>query len=171
MPPRTLRIDRADPGHARGRADLALVGEVTVAAYAAFTRGPADPYVERLRDAAGRAAQAELWVARDGVAVLGSITSCPPGSPWREVAGDDEGEFRMLSVHPEARNRGVARALVQHVEARWRAAGAGAMAISSLPDMSAAHALYAALGYRRDATRDWSPLPGVDLLAFTKDLT
>jgi len=163
-----LDITLADPTDPGG---LWEVGEVTVAAYAAFTTGPDDPYLTRLRDAEARAAQAELWVARDGATLLGSVTSCPPGSPWREVARPDEGEFRMLSVHPDARGHGVGRALVDHVEDRWRAAGAHGMAISSLPGMSTAHALYAALGYRRDPTRDWSPLPGVELVAFSKELT
>jgi len=157
-------IALADP------ADLPRVGEVTVAAYADFTTGPDDPYLARLRDATDRAARAELWVARDGDTVLGSVTSCPLGSPWREIARDDEGEFRMLAVHPDARGRGVGRALVDHVEDRWRAVGTRCMVISSLPQMGVAHALYATLGYRPAPTRDWSPAAGVDLLAFTKEL-
>jgi hypothetical protein len=42
------------------------------------------------------------------------------------------------------------------------------MALSSLASMTAAHRMYARLGYERDPGRDWSPLPGVDLLAFSK---
>jgi hypothetical protein len=34
--------------------------------------------------------------------------------------------------------------------------------------MTTAHRVYARLGYERDPDRDWSPLPGVDLLAFRK---
>ncbi len=49
-----MQIRRAAP------ADLAAVGEVTVAAYSPFLLGPEDPYAARLRDAAARAEQAEL---------------------------------------------------------------------------------------------------------------
>ena len=42
--------------------------------------------------------------------------------------------------------------------------------ISSLPDMAAAHRLYARLGFRRDPDLDWHPLPDVLLVAFRLDL-
>lgn len=160
-----MRIRRAGP------ADLADVGEVTVAAYAPFTRGPGDPYVERLRDAAARAREAELWVAMTDDAtgppeVLGSVTTCPPGSPWREVARDGEGEFRMLSVAPGAQGQGVGGALVEHVLEHYRAAGARAVVLSSLVQMTAAHRLYTRHGFTRLPERDWEPVPDVHLIAF-----
>jgi hypothetical protein len=36
--------------------------------------------------------------------------------------------------------------------------------------MRAAHAIYERLGFTRAPERDWSPLPGVRLLAFTLSL-
>ena len=149
-------------------AELERVGELTVRAYAAFTRGPADPYVERLRDAASRAAGAELWVAVDGDRLLGNVTYCPPGSAFREVSRSDEGEFRMLAVDPDARGTGAGTALSALCEERARDHGAAGMAISSLAEMTDAHRIYARLGYARDPGRDWSPLPGVELVAFSK---
>jgi GNAT superfamily N-acetyltransferase len=144
------------------------VGELTVRAYAAFTLGPADPYVARLRDAASRAEGGELWVALDGGRLLGNVTYCPPGSPFREVSRDDEGEFRMLAVDPAARGAGAGTALATLCEERARAHGAVGMALSTLAAMTDAHRIYARLGYARDPGRDWSPLPGVDLIAFSK---
>ena len=47
-----------------GPDDVAAVeaaGAVTVAAYASFLRGLDDPYAERLREAASRARDAEVW--------------------------------------------------------------------------------------------------------------
>ena len=155
----------------RARAEeLGRVGELTLAAYAAFTTGPADPYRERLRDAAGRDRDAELWVAVEDGDVLGSVASCPPGSPWREIGQPHEGEFRMLAVAPPAQGRGVGLALARRCEERARAHGATAMALSSLAEMVAAHALYARLRYTRLPDRDWDPAPGVHLLAFGKPL-
>ena len=151
--------------------ELPVVGEVTVAAYAPFLLGPDDPYAARLRDTAARTGQAELWVAvsDDGhgpAEVLGSVTTCPPGSPWREIARPDEGEFRMLSVAPGAQGQGVGAALVEHVLAHYRRAGARAVVLSSLVEMVAAHRLYARHGFTRLPDRDWSPVPDVHLIAF-----
>lgn len=152
--------------------DLTAVGEVTVEAYAGFTKGAEDGYVTHLRDAAARHRDAELWVAvsDDGATVLGSVTVCPEGSPWREIAEPGEGEFRMLSVAPQARGMGVGTALIDLVLARFREEGARAVALSSLAEMSAAHRLYERAGFVRLPERDWSPVPGVDLIAYRLDL-
>jgi predicted thioesterase/ribosomal protein S18 acetylase RimI-like enzyme len=150
--------------------ELAALGELTVAAYADFTDGPDDPYVTLLRDAASRDAHGELWVAVEGEELLGCVTCCPPGSPWRELAGEHEGEFRMLAVAPSARGRGVGAALAALGEERARAHGASAMVLSSLPEMEHAHRIYTRLGYRRAPARDWDPAPGVHLIAFVKEL-
>jgi ribosomal protein S18 acetylase RimI-like enzyme len=153
----------------------AHVGEITVAAYAPFTLGPEDPYVARLADTAARDRDAEVWVAVDEaaegpVALLGSVTICPPRSPWRELSREGEGEFRMLSVHPAAQGRGIGAALVRLCLARARRDGERAVVISSLREMAAAHRLYARLGFVRTPERDWEPLPGVQLLGFRLDL-
>lgn len=150
------------------RADLEAVGELTVRAYGAFVLGPDDPYVARLRDAAARFDDAELWVAVDGDRLLGSVTCCPPGSAWREIARDDEGEFRMLAVDPDARGAGAGTALARLCEERALDHGANGMALSSLAAMTDAHRVYRRLGYDRDPSRDWAPAPGVELLAFSK---
>jgi len=161
-----MRIRRA-----RGD-DIAAVGEVTVAAYAAFTAGDADGYVQHLRDAASRDREAELWVATpdDSDEILGTVTITPSGSPWREIARDGEGEFRMLAVAPAAQGQGVGTALVDLVLDRFRADGARAVVMSTLPVMMAAHRIYERAGFVRDPERDWSPLPGVDLISYRVDL-
>lgn len=162
-----MRLRRARPE------DHLPAGEVTVAAYADFTLGDDDPYIARLRDAARRDREAELWVAtpddRDDE-ILGCVTICPPGSPWRELAGPDEGEFRMLAVAPAARGQGVGEALVRLCLDRSHADGAGAVVISSLGEMAAAHRIYTRLGFERTPERDWQPVPGVSLIAFRKQL-
>jgi ribosomal protein S18 acetylase RimI-like enzyme len=151
--------------------ELDAVGAISVAAYEQFMLGPRDPYRARVRDAATRAREAELWVAAEGDALLGCVTYCPPGSPWRELAATArEGEFRMLAVHPAARGRGVGEALAGLCEERARRHGATTMVLSSLAGMTAAHRLYGRLGYTRLPGRDWSPMPDVHLIAFVKEL-
>lgn len=152
--------------------DHERAGEVTVAAYADFTLGPADPYVARLRDAATRNREAELWVATPDDhddEILGCVTLCPAGSPWRELSGPEEGEFRMLAVAPGARGRGVGEALARMCLDRFRAEGARGVVICSLPEMTDAHRLYTRLGFRRAPELDWSPLDGVRLHGFRID--
>jgi ribosomal protein S18 acetylase RimI-like enzyme len=150
--------------------ELDALGELTVTAYEEFLLGAEDGYRVHVRDAARRAREAELWVAAEGDELLGCVTYCPPGSPWREISRDHEGEFRMLAVHPQARGRGAGLALAELCEQRARQHGATGMVLSSLADMNAAHRVYARLGYSRAPDRDWYPMPGVHLIAFSKEL-
>ncbi len=150
--------------------ELAAVGELTLGAYAPYLPADSD-YAESLRDAGSRHGDAELYVALEDARILGTVTGCPPGSPWRELATADEGEFRMLAVDPSARGRGVGTALVLHALGRAREAGASGMVLCSMSEMRPAHRLYRTLGFRREPERDWSPGDGVDLIAFTLDLT
>ena len=145
---------------------------VTEAAYEEFLEGPDDYYRESLRDAERRDREAELWVAvDDDGTVLGSVTSCPPGSPWRELSVDGEGEFRMLAAAPTARGRGVGEALVRQCEDLATAAGATRMWLTTIDDMTHARRIYARLGYSTSA-RDWYPdeMPDLMLRAWTKEL-
>ncbi|MGH3448567.1 MAG: GNAT family N-acetyltransferase, partial [Nocardioidaceae bacterium] len=151
--------------------EYAAVGEITVQAYAGDGfLDDTEEYADRLRDAAARAAGAELWVAvhgsEHGSDVLGSVTYCPPGSTYRELASPGEGEFRMLAVSPVARGRGVGRALVRQCFTRSRELGFGELVICSLDAMTPAHALYRSMGFVRDDSLDWEPVPDVSLLAF-----
>jgi len=160
-----VKVRRARAG------ELAAAGEVTVTAYQADGFAPPH-YVDRLRDAATRDREAELWLAVDDEsAVLGCVTYCPPGSPWREIAVDDsEGEFRMLAVAPAARGRGVGRTLIERCLERTRELGQPRLVLCSERGMAAAQRLYARFGFTRLPERDWSPVPGVDLLAYGLDL-
>ena len=162
-----LEIRLAEP------ADFAEVGEITVRGYAhgGFVTS-SDSYATRLRDAANRAREGELWVALDPSSgrPLGSVTFCPLGSPYRELARDHEGEFRMLAVDPGAQGRGVGRALVRRCLQRSRELGFSGVVLCSLPTMTAAHALYLSQGFVRDHALDWSPMPGVELWGFRTTL-
>ena len=145
------------------------VGELTVAAYRHddFVRGE---YAMTLRAAADRAAKAELWVAADETGLLGTVTYCPPGSVYREIAQENEGEFRMLGVAGRARGLGIGTALTGHCIERTRELGLPRLVLCSAAYMKTAHRIYERLGFSRLPERDWSPIPGVDLYAFALDL-
>jgi len=148
-------------------AEHEAVGRLTLHAYVAsgiLTED--DLYAEHLADVAGRAQDAEVYVADlDGV-VVGTVTFCPEGSALRELAGPGDAEFRMLAVSPSARRQGVAEALVREVITRSRELGCSAVVLSSQPVQADAHRLYERLGFRRTPEKDWSPAPGIDLLGF-----
>jgi len=153
--------------------DHTAIGEVTLAAYEPMLGSPESSYADQLRNAQARDLGAELWVAvsADDRDVLGTVTLCRDGSPWREIGLADEGEFRMLAVAPHAQGQGVGEALARHVIDRFREEGASAVVLSSTPLMAAAHRLYERLGFGRCPERDWEPLPGVELLAFRLELS
>ncbi|GAA1390954.1 GNAT family N-acetyltransferase [Luteococcus peritonei] len=157
-------------------ADLPRAGSVAVRSYLdASELSHTDPYLDVLRDAAGRAEQAVVLVAVEPDAkgreqVLGTVTWCPPGSPLHEVATDDEGEFRMLAVDPRAQGRGVGRLLVEAVLELARQAGLGAVVLSSADWMTSAHHLYRSLGFQRLPERDWRPREDIALQVFRRAL-
>ena len=161
----TIAIREARPG------ELAAAGDVVVRAYRALGGGgdAHEAYLEHVRDAAGRARHCPVLVAVDeGTGeVLGSVTYVPgPGNAFAELAGEGEGEFRMLGVAPDAQGRGVGAALVRACIAWARADGRRGIVISTTPVMHAAHRLYEHLGFRRAPERDWVPVPGVELWAY-----
>lgn len=149
-------------------ADLPVVGSLTVEAYSVDGYVDAhDDYAAVLADATSRFRDAAILVAVDDAGtVLGSVTVVHPGTPYAEVSEPGELEFRMLSVSSSARGRGVGEALVRAVIDEARAAGASKVVLSSSEKMLAAHRLYERLGFTRLPGRDWTPVPGVNLMAY-----
>lgn len=149
-------------------------GRVTAGAYREFV-GPDDDdwgsYLEHIADVSARADLAEVFVALEDGRILGSATlelatridpdEDPPLRPH-------EAHIRMLGVHPEARGRGVARALMSACEARASASGRTLMTLNTTQRMRAAQRMYESLGYVRGEDR---VLPdGFVLLSYAKDL-
>ena len=153
-------------------ADLDRAADICVAAYdAAGQLEPGSPYVIDLRATGERARDGILLVAeRDGI-VVGTATICPPGSAFREIGTEDEVEFRFLAVAPEAQGTGVAAALIAAIEQHARDAQATRLAICVRDTNTGAAAMYERMGFTRVPHRDWSPRPGVDLLALERPLS
>ncbi|GAA2755552.1 GNAT family N-acetyltransferase [Actinopolymorpha rutila] len=161
--------------------EYSAAGQVTLVAY---QRGGllagTDDYAETLLDTKRRALEASLLVAVDesgGVVigeaegtVLGTATYCPPGSPYHELSGPGEGEFRMLAVAPAAQGRGVGELLVRTILRRAHADGHHAVVLSTTAGAHRAHRLYERLGFDRVPDRDWQPVPGLTLLAYRREI-
>ena len=136
-------------------------------------------YLEVLRDARARweSPATTLLVAFDDGAeqvadLLGTVVYAAPGSPWQDLAQDEEVEFRMLATALPARGRGVGETLVRECVKRAKRAGAPRLVLSTGPEMVPAHRLYERLGFVRVPERDWSPRPESDfiLLAYVLNL-
>jgi ribosomal protein S18 acetylase RimI-like enzyme len=82
------------------------------------------------------------------------------------LAGPDEAEIRALAVSPDARGSGVGRALLAAVIERAAREGIRHLVLLTQAEMKAAHHLYEEAGFSRLPERDWSPEPGVTLLAY-----
>jgi ribosomal protein S18 acetylase RimI-like enzyme len=162
-PGSSIRIDDAGP------ADFGRIAELTAGVYRDEELAP-EEYLGELADVAGRATRARLLVARDGDAVVGSVALVLAGDFGEITASDEEASFRMLVVDPAVRGRGVGELLVTTCLDRARAAGKRRMVLSTDPRMRAAHRVYERLGFQRLPERDWSPLPGVQLMAYAADL-
>jgi ribosomal protein S18 acetylase RimI-like enzyme len=162
----TFAIRLAEPS------EYIRVGELTVEAYTADGLSSVETdYVHQLRDAASRAEKAELWVAvDDGGQVLGSVTFSPPGSPYREIGQEGEGEFRMLAVDPAAQGSGIGTALVRWCMDRSRELGLPRLVLCTQVENATAIGMYERLGFVRLPERDWSPAANVDLISYTLDL-
>jgi ribosomal protein S18 acetylase RimI-like enzyme len=86
------------------------------------------------------------------------------------VGGPDEAEIRALAVAPGVQQGGVGTRLLRTALSWAELAGARRVVLSTLPQMRAAHRLYERTGFRRLPDRDWSPRPGVQLLAYSLEL-
>jgi ribosomal protein S18 acetylase RimI-like enzyme len=153
--------------------ELAAIGDLRVAAYeAGGFLSDASHYGEILRtlghDGIG---QILVAVSNDGEGqALGTVMLQLWPHAEHVVRGPDEAEFRALAVTPEARGRGVGRALLRAVIDRARDAGVRQLLLSTQATMLAAQHLYTEAGFRRLPERDWNPVPGFTLLAYGLEL-
>ncbi|GIJ23222.1 GNAT family N-acetyltransferase [Micromonospora lutea] len=155
-------------------ADLAGVARLTVAAYEADGQLKDEPgYADALGDASARAEHGDVLVAVDRASgqLLGSVTFVLPGTRYADMSRPGEAEFRMLAVDPAAQRRGAGAALVEACIARAVELGCTAVIICVREGLAEpAHRLYRKRGFVRQPERDWSPAPGVDLLALRLSL-
>ncbi len=153
--------------------ELAGIGELRVAAYeAGGFLSDASHYGETLRtlghDGIG---QILVAVSNDGEGrALGTVMLQLWPDAGHVVRGPGEAEIRALAVAPEARGRGVGRALLQAIAGQARAVGVHHLLLCTQATMLAAQHLYTQAGFRRLPERDWDPVPGFTLLAYGLEL-
>ena len=155
----------ADPDRRTGRSRRARLDLVQPSS-AVSSRSDATT-AATLRDVA-RAEHAELLVAADNGTLLGTVTFVPDGGPLGEIchARRRPSSACWPSIRPPRAAASAPRSSRRVID-RSGAARRG-IVCSSLPEMRAAHRIYERAGFPRAPERDWSPVPGVELIAFAQ---
>jgi GNAT superfamily N-acetyltransferase len=151
------------------------LGDLTVAAYRTtpvFTPEQEAYFVE-LRDVERRATTSCVLVAVTPAGeLLGGVTYVGgPDDPYSEELREGEAGIRMLAVDPARRGRGVGRALTQACLDRATSEGRRRMVLHTGEWMPAAVRLYNRMGFVRRPELDFTPVQGVDLIAYAYELT
>jgi ribosomal protein S18 acetylase RimI-like enzyme len=143
--------------------ELAEVGDIRVNAYqeAGFLDA-ASGYAPVLRDL-GSDGDGTVLVAVDDGRIVGTVML---QSKPEVVAAPGEAEIRALAVIPGGQSKGTGGALLRAVIERAKSDGVRHLLLLTQPEMLAAQALYRRAGFRRLPERDWSPMPGLTLLAY-----
>ena len=155
--------------------ELDAVAEVMVAAYEEYippdATGELLAYREDIRDVRSRRAHAALIVATERERILGAVTYYPDGSREGRAGWPREwAVIRLLAVHPEARGRGVGRALTAECIRRARAGGSTAVGLHTTKFMAVAQAMYERMGFVRVPAYDFRPSPWLHVMAYRLDL-
>jgi ribosomal protein S18 acetylase RimI-like enzyme len=147
-----------------------FVGDLVVAAYRTLNDTGDAIYEAMLRDVASRVATSRVLVAQVDGDVLGTVTYVPPGGDLAEVDDPAAATIRMLGVAPAARGRGIGQALVSTCISEAIRDGAARVRLDTRTSMTSAQRLYERLGFIREPDHDWSPAPGIELLAYVLEL-
>ena len=147
------------------------IGDIRVGAYLADGfLSPDSGYAPHLRELGADGTGQVLVAAGPDGRLIGTVMLqfWPQGG--QVVKGPGEAEIRALAVRPEARGSGLGRTLVAAAMARAQQERVRDLLLLTQPEMKAAHHLYEDAGFTRLAERDWSPEPGIVLLAYRLQL-
>jgi len=95
-----------------------------------------------------------------GQVLLALIDGMPAGCVAQRPFGLDACEMKRLYVRPSARGVGAGRLLAERIVAGARQRGYARMLLDTVPQMTAAIALYRSLGFREIPPYRENPIPG-----------
>lgn len=149
--------------------ERSTIGELTLRAYGEYAEimDPASwaGLSQALKDALASDAPVERIVAEDDGRIVGSamLYAAEIDAYGSLASRTTAPEIRLVAVAPEARGKGIARALVDECIRRARAYGATEVGLHTSRSMRVAMAMYAKLGFVRAPERDFQP-PGAELV-------
>jgi GNAT superfamily N-acetyltransferase len=150
--------------------ERAEADRIAIAAYAEYARDYPEwiAHIRRSRPMSQLAREAQLIVAAEGEELLGAVGYVPATAPKAACFEPEWPVLRMLSVRPQARGRGVGRALVEECLARARRDGASVLALFTSPAMTVALPMYERMGF--ELVRPIAPILGVPCVLYIRRL-
>jgi len=156
------------------------VAEVMVRSYREYDPSPLpeawaeawNAYRHEIEDVRARFHDAELIVAAQAGRVVGAVTFFPDGTC--KVAGawpPGWAAIRLLAVVPEARGRGIGRALTEECLRRARRRGVAAVGLHTARWNHIGRGMYERMGFLPMPDHDYRPLPEIVVTAHRLDLT
>jgi GNAT superfamily N-acetyltransferase len=158
--------------------EYAAMLNVTLAAYQEYASMMPpfawEEYSGDMADAIQGPLPADHIVAEQDGAIVGSVLLYPAGTVFEAPDGRTFTlplpEVRLLAVSPEARGRGVGRALTEECIRRARQDGAAALNLHTTDMMQTAMQLYERMGFVRAPDIDFSPAPEIVIKGYRYDL-
>ncbi len=151
------RIEYDDP---TSKVDAEAAGRLLVEVYEPFMRAHEwwPRYQRELADVRVRAGETTVLIAKEGDAVLGTIT-VDTAFRWKATEGasrtpDSPADLRMLAVAQASAGKGVGTALMQAAIAHARVEGWQKIELHTMAAMQTAQRMYDRLGFVRDPARD-----------------
>ncbi|MBP7863149.1 GNAT family N-acetyltransferase [bacterium] len=143
------------------------IADLTKAAYGEFAKD-ADPdfwsmYESRTRDLLLNDESLIRFIVLDGDVIAASAIYVPPNK-------NKYPEMRLLSVHPDYRNKGLANKLIEACECRAKDDGFDFMTLHTTSLMTTAKAMYERRGYERFEELDFKPVPTFTVWGYIKKL-
>lgn len=141
--------------------ELDTVASLIVDAYADYAARMSpdawSSFANEIANVRGRLGDAELLVAEQDGAIVGSVTMF---SGWRGTQEGTSG-VRLLAVPPQKQGEGVGRRLLEACIDRAREAGKRRIVMTTTQEMVAIRELTESMGFGREPALDHEPAPGV----------
>ena len=118
----------------------------------------------------GRAGPTELFVARLDGRLVGCAALHLSGGVPEMIELSAEAALRAFAIAPDARGRGAGELLLRRCMDRARAAGKRRLLTVADRRSTLTQLFFERMGFERRPERDWSPVPGVDLLVYSLTL-
>ncbi len=152
------------------------IADLTKTAYGEYAKD-ADPdfwlmYESRTRDLLISDENLIRFVLLDSDVIAASAIYVPPykRDTGEKIIENKYPEMRLLSVHPDYRNKGLANKLIEACERRAKDDGFESMTLHTTSLMTTAKAMYERRGYERFEQLDFKPVPNFTVWGYIKKL-